>query len=96
MFNLILAAGPELESVVAPIIGLLGSIFAVAIPLVGAVGGIFCIFLGIKLAKAEEPQDREKAKTALKNAIIGFFLIFILVVVLNLALPIMEQWASPS
>lgn len=48
--------------------------------------------LGAKLAKAEEPQDREKAKFSLKNALIGFVLIFVLLVVLKLGLPAMTTW----
>ena len=96
MFKLLLTGNLEsdLASVTEPIIELLNAIFNVAIPLVGAVGAIFCIVLGVKLAKADEPQDREKAKTALKNAIIGFVLIFVLAVALRLGLPVMIRWAG--
>lgn len=83
-----------LDTITSPIMTLLDQIFGIAIPLVGAVGAIYCIILGVKLAKAEEQQDREKAKTALKNAIIGFVLIFVLVVALRLALPIMTKWVG--
>lgn len=86
------AAAPDLTKVTSPIISLLNTIFSAAIPVVLAVGGIYCIVLGVKLAKAEEQQDREKAKSQLKNAIIGFVLIFVLVVVLNVATPIMGDW----
>ena len=48
----------------------------------------------MKLAKAEEPQEREKAKMALKNAIIGFFLIFILIVVMRIMLPQLVAWVN--
>ena len=44
------------------------------------------------LAKAEEPQDREKAKNSLKNAIVGFVLIFVLIVVLKLGMGAMKTW----
>ena len=87
-------SGPDLNAVAAPITELLKTIFNVAIPIVGAIGAIFCIFLGLKLAKADEPQEREKAKHALKNAIIGFVLIFVLVVILRIGLPIMTDWAN--
>ena len=90
----IFAGAPNLEKVTAPITDLLTTIFNVAIPVVGAIGAIFCIFLGLKLAKADEPQEREKAKNALKNAIIGFVIIFVLVVALRIALPIMTEWAN--
>ena len=82
----------NLDRVTAPIVGLLETVFTVAIPVVGAIGAIFCIVLGLKLAKAEEPQDREKAKQGLKNAIIGFVLIFVLVVALRIGIPVMTEW----
>ena len=85
-------AQADLGRVTAPIVNLLETVFTVAIPLVGAIGAIFCIVLGLKLAKAEEPQDREKAKQGLKNAIIGFVLIFVLVVVLRIGIPVFSEW----
>ncbi|MCL2217170.1 MAG: pilin [Defluviitaleaceae bacterium] len=94
--NFLLTTGPALDEVTAPIIDLLITIFNVAIPVVGAIGAIFCIFLGLKLAKADEQQDREKAKSSLKNAIIGFVLIFVLVVALRIGLPILTDWATET
>ena len=82
------------EEIAAPIVNLLGMIVTPALIIVGAIGAIFCILLGVKFAKAEEPQDREKAKNSLKNAIIGFVLIFVLLVALQIGLPAMTQWAS--
>lgn len=86
----------ELEKVTAPIMGLLETVLNVMIPLVGAVGAIFCVFLGIKYARADEPQEREKAKQHLKSAIIGFVLIFILIVALRIALPLMTDWMNAN
>lgn len=83
-------------SVVEPIIELINSIMAPLLMIVGSLGTVYCVLLGAKYAKAEEPQEREKAKNALKNAIIGFFLIFILIVALNLMMPIMIEWATDS
>lgn len=82
----------NLSDVTSPIIGLLKSILNVLIPLVAAVGTIYCVLLGVKFARAEEPQDREKAKQHLRNAIIGFVLIFILIVALTRAEPILSSW----
>ncbi len=59
-----------------------------------AAGALYCVVLGVKFAKAEEPQDREKAKGALKNAIIGFVLIFVLILALNLLMPVMINWVN--
>ena len=80
------------DSVVAPIVSLLNSILSPMLLIVGAVGALYCVVLGVKYAKAEEPQDREKAKGALKNAIIGFLLIFVLILSLKLLMPIMKKW----
>lgn len=84
----------DLEKVTKPVINLMNSILNVLIPLVAAAGAIFCISLGIKYARAEEPQDREKAKSHLKNAIIGFILIFVLIVVLRLSTPALSKWMN--
>ena len=83
-------------SVVAPIVSLLNNLMAPLLALVGALGALYCIILGVKFAKAEEPQEREKAKGALKNAIIGFVLIFVLILALNLLMPVMIKWVNDS
>ncbi len=84
------------ETVSAPIIDLLNMALTPALGIVGALGAIYCILLGAKLAKAEEPQDREKAKNSLKNAIVGFVLIFVLIVVLKLGMGAMQTWMNSN
>ena len=84
------------NNVVAPIVSLLNSIVKPMLLVVGALGTIYCVILGVKYAKAEEHQDREKAKVALKNAIIGFALIFILILAMNMLMPIMTQWVNDN
>ena len=59
------------DSAVAPVVSLINNMLSPLLALVGAVGAIYCVILGVKYARAEEPQDREKAKGALKNALIG-------------------------
>lgn len=85
-----------MQSVVKPVVELINSLLVPAMMLVGAVGTLYCILLGVKFAKAEEQQEREKAKQHLKNAIIGFVLIFVLIVVLNLAMDPLSQWVQKS
>ena len=80
--------------VAAPIVSLLNSLMAPLLAIVGAAGALYCVVLGVKYAKAEEPQDREKAKGSLKNAIIGFVLIFVLILALNLLMPQMINWVN--
>ena len=84
------------DKVVAPIVSLLNSILTPMLAIVFAAGTLYCVVLGVKFAKAEEPQDREKAKGALKNAIIGFVLIFVLILALNLLKEPMVQWVNDN
>jgi len=82
------------KDLVTPIVDLLNSMLGPLLAIVGALGALYCVILGVKFAKAEEPQDREKAKGALKNAIIGFVLIFVLILALKLLMPTMIDWVN--
>lgn len=82
------------DKVTSPVVDLINSLLGPAIGIVGALGAVYCVILGVKFAKAEEPQEREKAKSHLKNAIIGFVLIFVLMVVLRLSIGPLTQWAT--
>ena len=86
----------DLEKVTTPIIDLINTILTVLIPLVAAVGAIFCVSLGLKYSRAEEPQEREKAKQHLKSAIIGFVLIFVLIVALRLSVEPLTNWMNSN
>ena len=86
--------GTNFDSITNPIVELINSLLGPALAIVGAVGTLYCVVLGVKYAKAEEPQDREKAKGHLKNAIIGFVLIFVLMLALKLAMPILQDWVA--
>ena len=86
-------ANPFYE-VAEPIVELIDYLFAPAMTIVVALGSLYCIILGVKFAKAEEPQEHEKAKTHLKNAIIGFVLIFVLVVALRLSVGPLTTWMN--
>ena len=82
--------------IAAPIVALLNSLMEPLLMIVGALGSLYCVVLGVKFAKAEEPQDREKAKGALKNAVVGFVLIFVLILGLNLLMPQMVNWVNEN
>ncbi|MCR4744224.1 MAG: pilin [Lachnospiraceae bacterium] len=87
-------SGVNFDAAAKPVVSLIDSILGPLISVVGALAAIYCVLLGVKLAKADEPQEREKAKMALKNAIIGFFLIFILIVVMRILLPQLRNWVQ--
>ncbi|MCR4902414.1 MAG: pilin [Butyrivibrio sp.] len=92
----ILLTTVNFDGVATPIVDMLNNILAPLIMIVGALGAIWCVLLGVKLAKADEPQEREKAKMALKNAIAGYLLIFILVVVLRLTIGPLYKWMQSN
>lgn len=85
-----------MENVVGPIVSLINSFVNPALIIVSAVGILYCIVLGVKFAKAEEPQEHEKAKTHLKNAIIGYILIFVLMLMLRLGTPVLQNWVDQN
>ncbi len=84
----------DLEKIVKPILDICNVLVPVLLTVVGAIGAIYCILLGIKYARADEPQEHDKAKKALKNAIIGFVLIFVLLAMLQVGLAVFEPWWS--
>ena len=86
----------DLTEVVTPVAQLIYDLLKPALIIVGAVGTLYCVILGVKYSKCEEPQEREKAKGNLKNAIIGFVLIFVLMVLLKLLMPVMISWVNDN
>ncbi len=93
MFNTILAMSEkDLTKIVKPLLDVLGVVVPVLLTVIGAVGAIWVIFLGVKYAKAEDPQEHDKARSALKNAIIGFVLIFVLLISLQIAVTAFTDW----
>ena len=88
--------GNSFDSVTAPIVDLINSLLGPILAIVGAVGTLYCVMLGVKYAKAEEPQEREKAKGHLKSAIIGYVLIFVLMLALKLSMPILQDWVAAN
>ena len=90
----IIMAAVDFNPVIAPVLDVINAILWPAIAIVGSVGTVYCIFLGVKVAKSDEQNSREKAKKDLTGAIIGFVIIFVLIVALKIALPILQNWVQ--
>ena len=85
----------QVQEIVNPITQLINVIVPVLLGLVGSIGLIYCILLGVKYARSSDPQEHEQAKKALIHAIIGFVLIFVLLIMCNVALPyLIDFWQS--
>ena len=90
MKNLIYAlAIDEVQAteMISPIMDLIQVFIPVILTLVATVGFIWCIVLGVKFSKSTDPQEHQQAKKSLINAIIGFVLIFVLMLILHIAFP---------
>jgi len=95
VFKSLLAASinsSTLSKIVAPAMDVCDAILPVLIGIVGAVGLIYCIVLGVRYAKAVDPQEHEKAKGGLKNAIIGFVLVFVLLIACKIGTSVFTNW----
>ena len=90
-FNLI---GATAENAVDPLYQAVSTIGPYALGLVFALGLIYSIFLGVKMAKAENAEDMNNAKKQLINAIIGFIAIFALLAILYAIREPLIDWAN--
>ena len=82
----------EMKTIIQPVLDICNSLVPIMLLVVGAVGALWCILLGVKYAKADDPQEHEKAKKGLVNAIIGFVLIFVLLIMMNIGTNILTDW----
>ena len=82
----------ELNSIIQPVLDICNTLVPIMLAVVGAVGALWCILLGVKYAKADDPQEHEKAKKGLVNALVGFVLIFILLIMLNIGPNVRTDW----
>jgi len=82
----------DMEKVIQPVLDVVNAVIPALLTLVGTAGAIYCIILGVKYSKAEDPQEHEKAKGALRNAIIGFVLIFVLLAMLKIGIDVFRDY----
>ena len=82
----------DLNSIIQPVLDLCKTLVPIMLAVVGAVGALWCILLGVKYAKADDPQEHEKAKKGLVNAIVGFVLIFVLLIMLKIGTGVLTNW----
>ena len=82
----------DLNSIIQPVLDICHTLVPILLSVVGAVGALWCILLGVKYAKADDPQEHEKAKKGLVNAIVGFVLIFILLIMLSIGTNVLTEW----
>lgn len=82
----------EFSKIIEPLISVCNTLVPILLSAVAAIGAIWCIVLGVKYAKADDPQEHEKAKNGLKNAILGYVIIFLLLIMLYVGHEVLENW----
>ena len=82
----------NLNTIIQPVLDICNTLVPIMLAVVAAVGALWCILLGVKYAKADDPQEHEKAKKGLVNAIVGFVLIFVLLIMLNIGTNVLREW----
>ena len=61
-------------------------VMPILLSLVLVAGLIYAITLGVKYSKAEETQDKENAKQALINCVVGFVITLVLIAIIYVVL----------
>ena len=84
----------DFNPAVQPVLEIINAMLWPLIAVVGSIGTIYCVYLGIMYSKADTAQDRDAAKKHLIGAIVGFLIIFVLIVTLKIVMPILENWVE--
>ncbi len=92
MLKFLAMSTSDMNKIIQPILDVSKVLVPAMLAVVGALGAIYCILLGVKFARASEPQEHENAKKALQHAIIGFIIIFVLLIMLQIGVNIFTDW----
>ena len=65
----------------------LSIILWISLVLVGAAGGIYCLYVGIKMARADSADQRDENKKRMINIIVTIVVVILLILVINVFLP---------
>lgn len=77
-------ATKQLTNIANEIFKYAGYVLIPVMIVVGVAGIFYSIYLGVNLAKADSADKRQEAKSRMVNAIIGFVVIFVLVLLMYL------------
>ena len=86
-FDEIFENDPDARAAMVKAFDITSTILWILLAIVGAVGSIYAIWLGIKLAKAEEQGKRDEAKKHLITVIIAVAVTLVLIIFFNVLLP---------
>lgn len=81
---------------VRPIVSEVSKDFGVVLLIVGSLGIIQCIFLGVRFAKAQDAEEIDQAKKGIRDFIIGFLLIFLLMAAMRAGISSLCKWMAEN
>ena len=83
------AAGTNEYAVLGKVFSILSIVLWVVLGIVGAVGSIYAIYLGVRLARAEDQSKRDEAKKHLITVAIAVGVTVVLILFFNTFLPML-------
>ncbi len=83
-------------NLVSPILSLVNNYTGALLMIVSSLGAIQCIFLGVRYAKAQDPDELSQARKNLRDFMIGFFIIFILLAAMRAGMPSLCKWMEEN
>lgn len=85
----------QISSIIDPILTLFDTILLPAVLAIVVIVGVPTIIAKIiKLAKSDDENTKAAAQKALLNSIICFVGVFVVIIILDLALPVLTDWLS--
>lgn len=71
---------PWMKDIVKPLQSIVLSLLWPILFVLSVVGIVYVVMLGVQYAKAESPDNREKAKSRMVNAIVGIVIMLVLII----------------
>ncbi|MCX4306592.1 MAG: hypothetical protein OSJ69_12430 [Acetatifactor sp.] len=83
-------------NLILPILNMVNGFTGTLLLIVSSLGAIQCIFLGVRFAKADGPEEITQARKNIRDFILGFLLIFILIAAMRAGMPGLCKWMAEN
>jgi len=84
------------NAAVQTLVGALNSLLAPALIIVATAGALYSVWLGVKLAKAEEEESAKKAKKHLITVVTAVVVVVALIIVFYWVADSIEEWLDAA
>lgn len=90
-FDKIFSDSPDARAAATQTMNIVSLVLWIILAVVGVAGVIYSIYLGVKLARAEDQSKRDEAKKHLITVVIAIVVTLVLVVFFNTVLPLILE-----